>query len=473
MKIRFAGVVWAVIFLISVYGTVHGQDGEYLTAPDDIPQWELSGEFENYLFISNFSFAASNCPVGAYVLIIDGSGELVWYKPVKECAYATELRPYPDGTLVYAEVKGEGWHVLDKTYTEIEKFSTFEGESVDVHDFIKTDDGHVLVMYENFIPLDPNGTVPPKIGDLVIREFDENRNVIFKWRALDHFTLDESDDRHQQPDGAGLIDAIHANAMEIDNDGGLLLSSRHMNEITKIDRTTGEIIWRLGGKKNQFTLLGDTRWFSHQHDIRRLPNGDLTLFDNGNFMSPEYSRVVEYKMDLNTMTIARVRQFRSAPDIFSQAMGSARLQSDGSLLVGWGANSRPAVTEFTPNGGIAFQLSLPDGEFTYRAHLGDWHGYPIEPPVMMLDGSTLHFSWNGSTETVEYRILVDGTAFYTAQKTGFETTFVLPEEQASGGQNCSYQVVPVDGDGNNGILSNAVEAPCAITTLYVPFVSGA
>ena len=38
----------------------------------------------------------------------------------------------------------------------------------------------------------------------------------------------------------------------------LMISSRHLNEITKISRTTGDIIWRFGGKNNQFTFVNDT-----------------------------------------------------------------------------------------------------------------------------------------------------------------------------------------------------------------------
>ncbi|GIT32243.1 MAG: hypothetical protein Ct9H300mP2_3220 [Candidatus Neomarinimicrobiota bacterium] len=46
---------------------------------------------------------------------------------------------------------------------------------------------------------------------------------------------------------AQVIDYVHANAIELDNDGNILLSCRHMDEITKINHQTGEIIWRLGG----------------------------------------------------------------------------------------------------------------------------------------------------------------------------------------------------------------------------------
>ena len=69
------------------------------------------------------------------------------------------------------------------------------------------------------------------------------------------------------------IDPVHINSVAIDSDTSILISSRHMDEITKIDRRTGDIIWRLGGKKNDFTFINDTIGFSHQHSVSRLKNG--------------------------------------------------------------------------------------------------------------------------------------------------------------------------------------------------------
>ncbi len=45
-----------------------------------------------------------------------------------------------------------------------------------------------------------------------------------------------------------------------------------MDEITKIDRNTGDIIWRFGpqAKNNMFTFLNDTVGFSYPHDIQQL-----------------------------------------------------------------------------------------------------------------------------------------------------------------------------------------------------------
>ena len=82
-----------------------------------------------------------------------------------------------------------------------------------------------------------------------------------------------------------FIDYAHINSIHVDSDTTLVISSRHLDEITKINRISGEIIWRFGGLNNQFLFINDTAThgslltpFCHQHDARILENGNLTFF---------------------------------------------------------------------------------------------------------------------------------------------------------------------------------------------------
>src|SRR6185295_15203514 len=112
-------------------------------------------------------------------------------------------------------------------------------------------------------------------GNLV-QELDASKNVVFQWRSFDYFQITDATHENLL---TSPIDYVHANALELDNDGNILLSSRHLDEITKINRMTGAIIWRWGGKNNQFAFVNDAALgFSHQHAIRRLPNGNVTLY---------------------------------------------------------------------------------------------------------------------------------------------------------------------------------------------------
>jgi hypothetical protein len=120
----------------------------------------------------------------------------------------------------------------------------------------------------------PNATV---IGNTV-QELDENHNVVFEWRSWDNFEI--TDAVHENLTN-NTIDYVHMNSIAIDYDSNIVISSRHLSEVTKINRKTGEIMWRFGGENNQFTLVNDTYGISYQHDARPVPGkpDQYTIFD--------------------------------------------------------------------------------------------------------------------------------------------------------------------------------------------------
>jgi hypothetical protein len=198
---------------------------------------------------------------------------------------------------------------------------------------------------------------------MVIQELDSSHNVVFQWRSLDHFQI--TDVTHEDLT-ASMIDAVHPNALQLDSDGNILLSSRALDEVTKINRSTGDIIWRWGGKHNQFTFINDSIGFSHQHGVHRIANGHIAVFDNGNFHTPSFSRAVEYELDENAKSAKLVWQYRHTPDVSSFAMGYVQRLENGNTLISWGATN-PSLTEVRPDGTTALELSLPASVVTYRA----------------------------------------------------------------------------------------------------------
>src|SRR3712207_9590094 len=102
--------------------------------------------------------------------------------------------------------------------------------------------------------------------------------VLFEWHSLDHVDLDES----YEPSTHGFyhkFEYFHINSIEVDHDGDLLISAKKTSAIYKLDRNTGYIKWRLGGKKSDFEMGPGTRT-RHQHDARRQQDGTLTILDN-------------------------------------------------------------------------------------------------------------------------------------------------------------------------------------------------
>ncbi|MBX3012409.1 MAG: aryl-sulfate sulfotransferase [Caldilineaceae bacterium] len=195
------------------------------------------------------------------------------------------------------------------------------------------------------------GPVDGTLIDIVIQEQNAAKQVVFEWRGSDHIPITDTYESFTD----GLVDYLHTNAMAVDRDGHLLISSRNTSEITKINRQTGAVIWRLGGKSNQFTFTNDPG-FWRQHDIRRQANGNLTLFDNGNEHTPPHSRAVEYAIDETAKTITRVWQYPPDTSEYSFIMSNAQRLPNGNTLIGWG--DQPKMTEVRPDGTIALAMRL-------------------------------------------------------------------------------------------------------------------
>ncbi len=211
-----------------------------------------------------------------------------------------------NGLLTYYDSDSFRFYAMNSQFQVVDSFHSGNGYPMDFHELQLLPNGHYLILGVDLEKVDmskivPGGDTSATVTGSIIQEIDENRNVVFQWRSWDHFKITDATDDIDLT--SSTIDYVHTNAIQLDNDGNILISSRHLDEVTKINRQTGDIIWRLGGKNNQFSFINDSIGFSHQHDIRRLPNGDITLFDDGNLhWSQLPSRAAEYKLDEQNLT---------------------------------------------------------------------------------------------------------------------------------------------------------------------------
>src|SRR5581483_12000385 len=94
----------------------------------------------------------------------------------------------------------------------------------------------------------------------------------------------------------------------------MLVSSRHQDWVIKFNYAggpgNGNVIWRLGRDGDFRTSASDAfPWFSHQHNVEIEPNGDLSLFDNGNTRVAElggHSRGQAWHVDETNRVATRV-----------------------------------------------------------------------------------------------------------------------------------------------------------------------
>ncbi len=67
-----------------------------------------------------------------------------------------------------------------------------------------------------------------------------------------------------------------------------------------------------------------------------------------------------------------VWQYRNTPDIYGPSMGSVQRLKNGNTLICWGGTN-PTMTEVTPAGDIALEMSLPQDVFSYRVFRDEVH----------------------------------------------------------------------------------------------------
>jgi len=429
----------------------------YVTWPEfnDLMPVEISvpanGAGEGLVFLASAGFGSTYLP-GLFIL--DDSVEPVYLQKMAGGNNVTDFKRQTVGGMPYLTYHvgsprpawSDGiYYQMDPSYTIIDEWTIGNGYGADEHGMQLLDNGHALMFSYTPIPYDLSpygGPVDGAVIDTIIQEQDSAKNVVFEWHASQHTPIDNTVADLTK----SMADVYHTNAIEYDTDGDLLLSVRHLSEITKIDRTTGDVIWRLGGAMNQFTFTNDDG-FSAQHDIRRLPNQNITLFDNGNLKTPTpFSRAVEYEIDEDAKTVTRVWQYPDDQSIYAVAMGNVQRLENGNTFIGWGTLG--SITEVNDQGDTALELNL--GGLSYRAFRFPWDALPAEPPRLVARGSgdpngvTLYFSWNGATQIDSYDIYAGATPDSTIlvaniPKSGFETSAELSGLEPG---TCFFRVQP-------------------------------
>jgi hypothetical protein len=343
---------------------------DLLIRSDSLPAFTIynSGSTANgYLFLCSYN----NISYNSYIMILNNDGTPYFARHLAYNGY--DFKKQNNNLLTYYDENVHFFIGLDASYNVVDSFHCGNGYSTNLHEIRVLSDGSAYVMSYDAQVVDMSGIISGGktnaiVTGLIIQKIDADKNVVFQWRSWDHFQI--TDATHENFT-ASAIDYVHGNAIEIDTDSNIILSCRHMDEITKINSETGDIIWRLGGKNNQFTLINDTIEFSHQHCVRRLQNGHILFFDNGNYHTTQFSRAVEYNLDETAKTATLVWEYRHSPSIYASAMGSVQRLSNGNTFIGWGSAST-TLTEVDSAGTVKYELSLPSGQLSYRAFRDEW-----------------------------------------------------------------------------------------------------
>ncbi len=280
---------------------------------------------------------------------------------------ATTLDSVPGTELGYEYICDSALNIIDSVkLLSHDNINTGIQDKVDVHEFILLGDHHYICeTYYREQPDNIPDSLHPATGVKVvagiIQEVD-NGNVIFQWDGTNYPEFYASSmENNDFSDSTITHDYMHLNSICVDSsDNNLVVSFRNLNEIVKLNRVTGQIMWRLGGINSDFQQTADQS-FLRQHYARVIENGKTLIFlDNGITSVRPYSRILEYQLDEKNKTISSFKSF-TIPDNFVQFAGSVQKEGD-KYFIGGGSGNYAIRVNYKTNE-ILFRLNFKSSSY--------------------------------------------------------------------------------------------------------------
>ncbi|KAF2148905.1 hypothetical protein K461DRAFT_315859 [Myriangium duriaei CBS 260.36] len=461
----------------------------FFTRPDiRAPRWELKHHIPGqdapgFFFLAPFTREIelagwrSLLPCFAGPHIYDQSGDLVWSGAcVERRRDAWDFRPFqannethlsfihdskvdcedysPKG---YGALMDAGYHIYDRVFTDN------ASEIFNIHEFQVIDHGRKAMFFSSHkkkfnifatsssqLKLQHEHQKAYFADDTLIEMNIDARSINSQWSPHDNgVTASES---YSYPDQAASFDDethfwdfFHANSVELTTNRDYIISARHVNTIYRVDRRTGHIVWRLGGKQSDFQQDFN---FSSQHDARIVSENSTTIIlsflDNASDYDQRQKDTALIStgkliaIDLKKKVATLIRQWERPDGRLTQKRGNLQPLGGeaGNVLICW--SDHGYVTEHDQHGRLILEARFAsDRLHTYRAYKAPFVGRPSEPPVLksfvrdQSDGSgsrtVSYVSWNGATEVRTWTLYGKSseeekwTAIQTVPKTGFET----------------------------------------------------
>jgi hypothetical protein len=381
-------------------------------------------------------------------MIIDGAGRLIWFAPAAKGNAVTNLQVSSyEGKPVLTYWQGHidlgvGFGsdvILGSDYRPVASVQAGNGYFADLHELQLTPQGSAYLSAYTLVRADLSsvgGSHDGALQDAVVQQVDVKTGlVMFEWHAYGHVALTDSYAKSPR-DSNRPWDFFHLNSIAPDpwGDGDFLISSRNTWAAYEINRQSGSILWRIGGRKSSFHMGAGTGT-AYQHDARWQLDHTITIFDNG--ATPKahaYSRVIHEQIDFKHRTVKLLGRYVRAPPLLSGSQGNDQTLGDGDSFVGWGET--PYFTEFNAAGQAVFDAHLPAPTQVYRAFRAAWSATPAAPPAIALKvtgagTTTVYTSWNGATGVGSWRVLGGATpatleTLATTPSAGFETAIPVP-----------------------------------------------
>jgi Arylsulfotransferase (ASST) len=378
-------------------------------------------------------------------LSVDHDGEPIFFQPLGAGDWAANVKvqtfngeqvlTWWEGTVENGYGQGEAV-IVDNSYHELARVRAAGGRQMDLHEFLLTPEGTALfTCYPRTVRTDLRaigGSRDATVLESAFQEVDvRSGRLVSEWNSLAHIAPQESYLQIGDP-----YDYLHLNSLALTADGNLLVSGRETWSLYRLDRRTGAVIWRLGGKRSDFAMGNDAR-FAWQHHATPLSDQSISVFDDGSDggrPTEPQSRGIILAVDERRRTARLARSYTHPKPLSTNAMGSMQVLPNGKVAVGWGGD--PYASEFAADGRLVADAQLPNGIYSYRALRYRWHGTPATTPAIALrpstrsDTLTLYASWNGATHARFWQVHAgmserDLRPIGVARRRGFETAIPL------------------------------------------------
>jgi hypothetical protein len=288
--------------------------------------------------------------IDQYLICLDTDGRIAYYRNLA-CmggAITANFQPHetPDGLFftdfaeLDADARGENGRfaagmfvVMDAGFREINYLTLLENQDspfrhgngyLDFHELILFSENHYIALGS------------PASGDESVPVIQEVQNGA----VLREFS----------------VPGYMINSVTVDpEDGGLVVTMASPYAVYKLDRETGELLWILGGKDNQFSGLNglaDWQGNTFNNPTGAVLSGDsasgrqLLLFDVHTNVNGDYSRIITFTLD-ETEKTAAYTMINCFEDLdvnnthfhWPTDFGSVSPLSENSLVAGFGYNS--------------------------------------------------------------------------------------------------------------------------------------
>lgn len=369
---------------LALAGTTHRQ--HFRCLPPDFPRLDVerTGATDAGWYLT--TLGVSNADATPFLVILDHRGAPVWYK--RAATQVLDLKRLSNGTLAFTPLLGaafgvdpeRGYVVTNLLGSLIAERTTDDPAAlpVDHHDYVEVPGGgwalvsYPLVRNRDLTGLGAGYFADDSIVDGTIQELSPTGTEVWRWDASAHFVPTDAAFPQRfglypgEPHG-GEVDLWHINSIQRVSGGDYVVSARHLDAIFRVDRSSGDVEWTLGGLPtvpNQLTIVGDPLDGPRRPHHATLTGDVLTLFDN-RAGTGQPARAVAYRIDASAMTATLLWQIAEPMGRSSFGLGSTQVTPDGSRLVSWGG-LQPMIEEYATDGQRLLRITQPDGLTTYR-----------------------------------------------------------------------------------------------------------